>query len=190
MPDFAPNLTHRYVAKYVAAGLQHEVMVRIATTVDQTTAVAEARANLTAIQTALHTKLFDDFAWVSAKFSLGGDNFFTPAPPPAAGVVGSISPATFSKMNYACELNFIGRGGLTPISMAFFGVFFPLDDAESPASNGRVFEGESGPVANVLVILRAFADLVNAANVGVRWQGYANYKVNDHWLRIARKGPN
>lgn len=187
MPDFAPNQTHRYVAKYVSAGLTHEVLYRETADSAPSEVILRAQTLFTGIQTLLHVNLPTDFAWVSAKFCGQFDVIFAPVAPPAAGTAGAIDPLTMSHMNRACELNFIGRSVSTPISMAFFGYFLPLDDPDSPASNGRVTSGEDSHIAAVIARLAAETHLVAVNGQNPRWSAYANYKVNDHWLRIARR---
>ena len=187
MPDFAPNLTPRYVVKYLSAGLPHDVMLRGPSTAVLNDFLIGAAATLTAIQTALHTILPTDFAWVSAKACAANDVVFFPAGLPAAGTAGVIDPGDMSHMNRACELNFIGRARSTPWSLAIFGVYFLLDDPASPASNGRIEPGQSAPVTAAIAAINANTGLAAANNLRPILNTYANYKVNDHWLRIARR---
>lgn len=187
MPNYAPNMTHRYVAKYVSAGLTHEVLYRETNVNTPSATIARGQALFTAIQSALHVFLPTDFAWLSAKFCAQNDIVFAPVAAPTAGTAGLIDPATMSHMARACELNFIGRSVSTPTSMAFFGYVRSLDDPASPASNGRIFPAEDAKIGITRSLLIAENHLVAASGGSVTWQAYANYKVNDHWLRIARR---
>jgi hypothetical protein len=187
MPDFAPNFTPRYVVEYVSAGLVHNVQLRGARSSVFTTFETEAAATLTALQTALHLLLPSDFAWIGAKGCPADGTFFSPVGLPAAGTAGVIDPADMSHMNRACELNFVGRAQSTPWALAIFGYYLLLDDPAGPASNGRVEPGESAAVTAAIAVLNANTGLAANNNIRPILQPYANYKVNDHWLRIARK---
>jgi hypothetical protein len=187
MPDFAPNYTPRVVTKYLSAGLEHDALIRGPRGAVLADVVNGARATMTGLMTALHTLLPSDFAFISMKSCPKDDIIFSAETPPTNGTAGVIDPATMSHMNRACELNFNGRASSTPWSMAIFGVFFSLDDPASPASNGRIEPGESAAVTAALAVFAANVGLAANNNLRPIINTYVNYKVNDHWLAIARK---
>ncbi len=187
MPDFAPNYTPRVVTKYLSAGLVHDALIRGPRGAVLADVVNGARATMTGLMTALHTLLPSDFAFISCKSCAKDEVIFNPELAPVAGTAGSIDPATLSHMSRACELNFNGRASSTPWAMAIFGVFFSLDDPASPASNGRIEPGESAVVTAAIAVLNANVGLAANNNLRPIINAYVNYKVNDHWLAIARK---
>lgn len=187
MTNFAPNVTARYVTKYISAGLTHEVLYREMDSGNSAAMIGRGQTLIAAIFQALRTRLPSDYDFLSAKYCPINGTVFTPAAPPVRGAAGSIDPADMSPMNKACELNFIGRSEGTPISLAVFGVFFELDDPVGVAANGRVHSSESGLIGNVITQLAAETHMVANNGEHPLWVSYANYKVNDFWLREARK---
>ena len=187
MPDFAPDFTPRYRARYLSAGINHVVMLRGYRGEPSADTSNRARTVLAGVFDAFDTALPTDFQWLSAEYIPEDTNVGSPDAVPAA-VVGLAPVAMFSTQDRITSLGFVGRSASTPVRLFIFGV--QLNPDVVPPSNfddWRLTSVESAAVAASVALLNSSAIPANN-NQPSSWSLYANIKVNDYWLRQARRG--
>lgn len=189
MPDFAPDYTPRYRARYNNAGVEHTVMVRGYRGETAVTTVARSAGALFSVFDILANAgyLCDDFLWLSADYTPEDSNVSSPTTLPAA-VVGTTLLSGYSVQDKITSLGFVGRAQSTPARLFVFGIAFPADVAAGNiGSDFRLLTSEDTAIANAVAALNA-AGLAANNNFQINWNNYVNLKVNDYWLRQARKG--
>lgn len=189
MPDYAPDVTPRYVVDYNSAGLRHRVMFR--TPRDTVYATGVAAGQLTAFNffNELVTSLPDDFAWISASWYDQFSDVALPAAIPAA-VTGLHNLALFSKQDKISHLTFSGKGfGGSKVSWKVFGVAFDPDLFPANSATDFVFNpGEEATIDDAVAALNAAALLACIDNTKPIVYGRVTLKVNDHYLKRVRNG--
>lgn len=183
MTTYAPNYTPRYRARYVAAGIEHTIQVRgpRGSTGAEMTGL---RLPLTGLFLTFADKLADDFTWIAADYALTDSDDFvaTTIPEPVTGLVDA---ATFSLKQRCTSTNFNGRAVGSRASLYMYGILWAtgLGEAED---NGRVTGAEDGDITTAAAIC---SDNFKA-NSGTTpiWHAYANIKLNDHLLKLLRRG--
>lgn len=189
MPDFAPDVTPRYVAHYTSAGIEHDVMFRVPRDTTYTTGVAAAQLGLHDIFNELVTTLPDNFAWISAKWFDQFSDVAIPAAVPAT-VTGLHNSALFSKADKISHLTFSGKGFAgSKVSMKVFGVAFDPDELPANPEAKFVFNpGDYATVDAAVAALNSAALLSAIDNTHPIWYGRVTLKVNDHYLKGVRRG--
>jgi hypothetical protein len=180
---YAPNYTPRYRAHYTAAGISHTIQVRAERTEDIGTGAGLA-APLAGLFSTFASQLAVDFAWTGAEYALVDSDDFIPTATPGA-VVGTRDISEFSLKARATSTNFNGRATGSRAALYMYGVLW-LDGLGEAADNGRVTPAESAFVTTAAGICSANF----AANSGTPaiWHDYANIKLNDHLLKLLRRG--
>lgn len=183
MTTYAPNYTPRYRARYLAAGIEHTVQVRA-----QRGQSAFVTAGLGSVVRSLFNlfaeDLASDFAWLSAEYAVTDSDDFIPTDAPAA-ITGGADVAGFTLNQRATSTNFNGRAVGSRAAVFLYGVQWSVAIGQ-PAENGRVSAVEDARVG-------AAATLCSSnfwANSGTlaTFHPYANIKVNDHLLKLIRRG--
>lgn len=187
MADFAPNYTARYRVKYLAAGIEHQMTIRVARGAVPATIISVGQGAAFAIANAYApTLLADDFTWIEHYYSESDTDVFLSGGGTPTAVVGTVDFSTLSLQRRALQTTFHGRSAGSTTEVYLFGVLWDLNLASSPASNGRAYISESAPTANAILALNA-ADIVGADGTNAGFTNYANVKVNDYHLRQMRQ---
>ena len=183
MTTYAPNFTSRVRIHYHVCGIDHTIQMRAArgaTLADMGFQIEAIRASFSAMS----DELCEDFAWLSTEYALTDSNDFFPTANPA-DVTGGTGLSSYSLQQRITALNFNGRAVGSRASIYFYGVQF-LTGGGQPADNGRVTQAEYVHIDDVL------AQLNPAAHAGsgqlAAFHNYANVKVNDHFLKLLRRG--
>lgn len=189
MADFAPTATPRYTAEYVSAGVTHTVTFRGARGIDTAAMTVLGIAACEALAEALQSLLPTDFAWTNAKVGLEDSDLMFPATTPGA-TSGDVDLADLSDQDRISRLTFPARGTLgSKFRVSMYGLSFSPDDTTpNPASNFIVTRGESGVVAGAFDDLAAISGLRAIDNSSLIWGNRATLKVDDHWLKLLRRG--
>lgn len=187
MPDFAPDFTPRYRVRYISAGINHVAMLRGYRGEPSADTSNRARTVLAGVFDTFESVLPDDFAWLSAEYIPEDTNIGSPDAVPAT-VVGLADAALFSTQDRISSLGFVGRSASTPVRLFMFGVQVTPDVASpSTLDDWRLTSAESAGVAAAVALLNSSAIPANN-NMPASWALYANLKVNDYWLKRARRG--
>lgn len=189
MGDFAPDVTPRYIARYVSVGLQHDVMFRVPRDTTYSVGVAAAQLGLHDIFVELVTSLPTDFAWISARWYDQNSDDAIPAAVPAA-VAGTHNTNLFSKADKISHLTFSGKGFAgSKVSMKVFGVAFDPDELPANPENKFAFDpGDYATIDAAVAALNSAALLTAIDNTHPIWYGRVNLKINDHYLKGVRRG--
>lgn len=187
MTDYAPDFTLRYKATYIAAGFQHNMVVRGPTTPgDVTTAVNDLRIAVGAYFNELAASLWDDFTFLAGAFAVAGSNVFLPtaSPPAVTGAGGAHTVRSARLRASACTM--AGRGTPTGSGrLYFFGPALADFTQTDPAGDGVI------SVANLAGITgaKAVADAAFYSSSGEAMVFYPRLtvKVNDNLLRLVRR---
>lgn len=183
MTTYAPNFTPRARLKYVAAGIEHTIMMRgpRGATADD---LGDQFGSIRACFNFGATFLADDFAWISAEYALTDSDIFLPRDVPAA-VSGTIDPTTMGLKQRVTSTSFNGRVAGSRAQIFFYG-FKWTEGIGNPADNGRVTVAEAAFIGSIVSELSGQAHAGNGQQA--RFNGYANIKVNDFLLSKVRKG--
>lgn len=186
--DWAPDYTPRAKITYVSAGLTHSMTIRGHRDESMLFTTARADAVTAAVSADLENYLFDDFSITKGEYFNQDSNISIPyTPTPVAA--GSNAKSTASVQDKISHLTFQGRTtGGTKAKLFVFGVFFN-PDVSTPSDEGdfRITGAEDAVIALFISHLNGL-NLVGNDDLTVAWHNYANLKVNDYWLRQARKG--
>ncbi|MFZ1990861.1 MAG: hypothetical protein WAW96_13950, partial [Alphaproteobacteria bacterium] len=127
MPDFAPNVTPRYVLEYRSAQRIHNVMMRGQRGISAALMESYGQGLFQTLFTALATLMPLDLAFISAKVALTDSDLFFPAALPTA-VAGTIALTALSKQDAITHTTFAGRGSLgSKVNMHIYGVQWSPD---------------------------------------------------------------
>lgn len=188
MPDFAPDVTPRYIAKYHVASLEHSIMVRFARGSTELDNVSEAHIILHGAFEAVAALLAEDFVWTSAEYIPQDTNVSHPTSVPEA-VTGAVTMDNFSIQDKISHLTISGRGSLgSSVHWQMYGMAFDTDTVDASPSKDFIFHaGENSLVdAAAGAFNRASIRTVDQTKPIIR--GDKTYKVNDFWLKRARRG--
>jgi len=183
MTTYAPNFTPRYRARYNAAGIEHTIQMRGARG-ESASAISGRATILHDIFLAAAATLADDFAWISADYALTDSDVFIPAVLPAS-VTGLKDVADFDLQQRCVSTGFVGRTGGSRAAIYMYGVWWSTVTG-TPAENGRVTAAEWAPVTTIKAALDTNAHAGNGETAV--WHAYANIKLNDHLLKLLRRG--
>ena len=191
MTTYAPNFTPRLRVKYVPARLQHTIQVRgprgtSFALMSNRCAVIHDVFNLWA------PKLANDFAFISAEVALTDSEIWYPTDPPAA-VTGSLAPSTFSPTQKITSTSFAGKAADSRARLSLFGIRWvqgnPLDEAPSTfdgSYNGVITPAENALVSNTVTAITT--QFFAVSGEATRWYPRATIKINDHLLKLVRRG--
>lgn len=183
MTTYAPNFTPRTRVKYVAAGIEHTIQMRSPRGTGS--GVVSGKAEIISDLFDLFSDILaDDFAWVSAEYALTDSDVFIPFATPTV-VSGTVDPTTFSLHQRVTSTNFNGKAAGSRAAVYMYGLFWSRDSG-TPADNGRVTPAENADVGTAAGILSSNA--VAGSGDGAFFHNYANIKVNDHLLKLLRRG--
>jgi len=183
MTSYAPNYTPRIRLKYNAAGIEHTIMMRAA----RGTTSGGLDAQKGSIRACFNfgaAVLADDFAFISAEYALTDSDDFFPTTLPAA-VTGAADVSLFTLQQRATHTSFNGRVVGSRAAIYFYG-FQWEDGIGSPRDNGRVTPAEAPFVGSIATELSGQAHAGNGLQA--IFHQYANIKVNDHLLKLLRRG--
>lgn len=183
MTSYAPNYTPRVRVKYLAAGIEHTIMMRAA----RGSSAGSLDAQVGSIRACFNFGaglLVDDFAWISAEYALTDSDDFFPRSLPAA-VTGTQPVTELSLKKRIRSTNFNGRVSGSRAAIYFYG--FVWDDGfEMAADNGRVTPTEESFIGSIATELSGQAHAGNGLQA--IFHQYANIKENDHLLKLLRRG--
>jgi hypothetical protein len=180
--SYAPNYTPRARLKYLAAGIEHTIMMRSARG-----ATAPLDSQIGSIRECFNlmaSRLADDFAWISSEYALTDSDDFFPRGLPTA-VTGTLAVADFSLHQRCMHTNFNGRVVGSRAALYFYGVWWEHGPG-TEADNGRATPTEWAAVGSVATELSGQAHAGNGLQA--IFHQYANIKVNDHLLKLLRRG--
>jgi hypothetical protein len=189
MPDFAPNVTPRYVLKYHVAGRDHNIMMRTQRGTSFALTESYGQQLFGDLFDNLNSQMADDLAFVSAIVALTDDNLFFPAAVPTA-VVGALALAGFSGQDRITHVTFAGRGSLgSKVNMHVYGVQLTPDVVPAaPESDFVLTAAESAFIAAPIAVLVANSHIRAIDNTTPGWYSRATIKPNDFWLKRLRNG--
>jgi len=183
MTTYAPNFTPRTRVKYVAFGIEHTIQMRSV----RGATVGNLQGKATNIRdcfNAVASLVAADFAFISVEGALTDSDVFFPLALPAA-VIGAVAVASMPIQHRVTSTGFVGRSAGSRASIFMYGVHWP-DGFGSERDNGRVTIGEVAQLATIIGILNANA--VAGSGAAAIFAAYANIKVNDHLLKLVRRG--
>jgi hypothetical protein len=187
MPDFAPNFTARYRAKYKVAGLVHTIQFRFARGLSGGAIVTGGHGHANALFAALAAGLADDFTWIQSDWCQEDSTIFTPAGSTPASVTGLTPIASFSKSAKITALHFPGKSTVSKVGCFVYGWLAPTATPGDDTEDLIVFAAENSAIAAAIATLPAGTALVAANNVTASWYSYATVKTNDFHGRQLRK---
>lgn len=183
MTTYAPNFTPRMRVKYLAAGVEHTIQMRSSRGASSVT-VDASKEEISNIFQLFEPLLAEDFAFLSAEYALTDSDVFIPTSLPTA-VTGEQLLTDFSLQQRATSTGFIGRSAGSRAAIFFYGIWWE-DGVGTPRDNGRVTTVENTAIGS------AAANLSTNAKAGsggdAVFYTYANIKVNDHILKLIRRG--
>lgn len=186
--DFAPDVTPRAKIYYRAAGLEHVMQFRGNPGESMLSTTARADAAFAALKTGLHTLIVDDFTILRGGYIAQNSNLEFPYTP-AAVTPGAAIKSGFSVQDKISHLTFQGRttGGARS-SVKLYGTQWS-PDVTTPTilADFKLQAAESAPVAAAISGLQS-VNLHGIDGLTITWYLYVTLKVNDKWLRVARKG--
>lgn len=189
MPDFAPNVTPRYVLSYRSAQRAHSVMMRGARGISAALMESYGQGLFNTFFTSLATLLPLDLAFISAKVSLTDSDLFFPATVPTA-VAGTIALTALSKQDSITHTTFSGRGSLgSKVNLKIFGIQWSPDTMPGGVEQDFVVtSSETSFVATAIAVLAADSHIRAIDNTQPSWYAKVTFKPNDYWLKRVRQG--
>lgn len=188
MPSFAPSFTPRYGVRYRAGSLDHTVVVRGFRGESENATVIRGSGVLFDLYNALASVLADDFTWVSA-FYIAQDTEVSGISSTPSPVTGLVALSGLSTQDRISSLGFSGKaanGGKA--SLKLFGFNFSTDVAAGNEQTDFVLLATEGShIANAIDALNN-GGLATRSNGVAVWYNRTTIKVNDHWLKLARRG--
>jgi len=182
---YAPNFTPRYKVGYVAGGITHTIQVRGARG-DTFSATEGKRLYVAQIFNALAAGLYSDFAWTDASVALTDDDVFAPAAVPATTPTGAVDPGTVSAYQRIHGLTFTGRAPGSKARFTMYGVLLGMITEGDEGGNGVISSDEIAGIGTIAAIATDQFKADSGANAIFPLR--ATYKVNDHLLKLVRKG--
>jgi hypothetical protein len=190
MPDFAPTATPRVVYHYTSAGLAHSITFRGFRDESQATSEARATSAIQAIATNLDFLLCEDLV-VTQAFYIPQDSEVSVLASIPTIDAGDVAIEDFSIQDKISSLGFAGKSNAPTGSRAnfkIFGVSTNPDVTPAVATSNFLITGlENADIAALVTALNGF-NLPAIDNGQVRWYNRATLKVNDKWLKDARRG--
>lgn len=185
MTTYAPNFTPRYKLRYRAGGIEHTIQVR-----SERGATFAATENLKdtirACYQAVVARAYNDFVFLSAEIALTDSDVFSPAAIPL-GLVGHVAdPALFSAVARIRGLTFSGRAPGSRARFTMFGLAFSTDGPTALGGDGTILPAEEAGITTIANT--ATAAFRSGSGAGAIFPARGTYKVNDHLLRLVRKG--
>lgn len=189
MPDFAPNVTPRYVLAYRSVGREHNIMMRGARGISAALMESYGAGLFNQLFTTLAAGLPDDLSFISAKVALTDVDLFFPAAIPVQ-VTGLLAVATFSGQDSISHITFSGRGSLgSKVNMKVYGVQYNPDALPATfPSDFVITTGETSLIANAVAALQGDSHIRAIDNTQPTWYNQVTLKVNDYWLKRLRRG--
>lgn len=187
MPDFAPDATPRYLMKYKSAGFEHHCLVRAQRGSSAAATIANGRAAVTGLFSALASLLPDDFAYLAETYALEDSDVFLPTGFLPASPTGLQNLTDYTPVMRGTATTFSANGGGIKYHISAFGVFWDPSDVSGPAANGAVDSGEDSTVAGALTFLATATGMRNVANLPITFYPRATVKPNDHYVKLARR---
>jgi hypothetical protein len=129
--------------------------------------------------------LADDFAFISSEWALTDSDIFYPSASLPTAVVGEQLVADFSLQQRATSTGFVGRAAGSRASLFLYGLWWD-DGAGTPRDNGRVTPAEATEIGSATAICTSWAKAGSGEDAV--FHNYANIKVNDHLLKLLRRG--
>jgi len=187
MTDFSPDFTYRYKARYLAAGITHDFVVRgDQWVVDGETHATALAANVGEFFAALEDQLYSDFAFISASWAYRGSSVFVPTTAVPVSPTGVVDESTVSSRLRATASTMSGRGtALGHAKLYFFGLWVPDHLTASLGADGVLTGTEFGGIVNAAAVAttRFHASDGSSAIFYER----LTLKVNDRLLRTVRR---
>lgn len=187
MPDYAPDYTFRYKARYLAAGFQHDMVVRggIITT-GGTTEAGDMAIAVSQFFAPLTEHLATDFSFLAASWAYAGSNVFVPTSALPSNPTGDINFGGKSKRVRATATCMSARGLTGGHARIYFFGYFQADDLSNDiAQDGVVTELEDAFIATSKTV--ADASFHASDGGGAIWYPRFTMKVNDDLLRLIRR---
>lgn len=189
MPDFAPNVTVRYVLKYTSVGRAHSIMMRTQRGTGFALAESYGQALFNNLFTSLAPAMPVDLSFISAAIAVEDSDLFFPAATPTA-VVGALALNLFSKQDSISHITFSGRGTFgSKVNMHVYGVQTNPETLPAlPENDFVITAAESAFYAAAIAVLTADTHVRAIDNSQPAWRAQVTLKVNDFWLRKVRQG--
>jgi len=187
MSTHAANFTGRYRAHYIAAGVQHSILIRAPRGADLATVITNGQNGAAGVFAPTTALLADDFAWLSAEVALEDTEIFDPAPTPSA-VLGTVDFATgnWSARKRVSGLTFSGRSAGSRARFTLYGLDINGDLSTDIGANGIITVAEFSAIDGIVTS----ANTHNFAGNGEPASFYrrGTHKVNDKLLKLVRRG--
>jgi hypothetical protein len=185
MTTYAPNFTPRYKLHYLAGGITHTIQVRPVRG-DSFAATEALRNDIRGCYQAVVARVYNDFQFLSAEIALTDSDVFSPAAIPL-GLVGHVAdPALFSAVARCRGLTFTGRAPGSRARFTMFGVAYSTDGPTGIGGDGQVLPAEDAGITTIANT--ASAAFRSGGGFTAIFPARGTYKVNDHLLRLVRKG--
>lgn len=173
-----PSSTERWYYDYSANGVQHTLIMRVATPQEAIDAATAIHTFLTAIEGNL-----SEIATIALRVAVGGSNITNLRPTDGLSATYGSTPGT--AINVPLQVTFTGKS--QDGHKARVGIFGWL--AQNDAS-WRILSGEDADVSagvTALGDLTAAGFFVSISGAAVVWNEYANIGYNDHWVKERRR---
>jgi len=185
MTTYAPTFTPRLRVKYKCGGIAHSMQVRgpRGATLATMGGLVDPIANCFV---ALATYLYSDFSWISAEAALTDEESFAPVAVSGIIPVGGVPLVAQSAVNRIRGLTISGRAPGSRSRFTMFGLFFASSAMTDIGNNGVITGTEVAGMTTIAGIANSYF----RANSGASaiWYNRGTYKVNDHLLKLVRRG--
>ena len=185
MTTYAPNFTPRFKLCYIAGGMQHTIQVRGPRGTDLAGMTAYGPI-LRSVFMVFVAAMYTDLLFTSAEVALTDDDVFIPVAVPTQPTGMAVDPADFSAMTRAQALTFTGKAPGSRARFSLYGVAIADEASGTTGGDGKVTSTENAGIATVAGIASGAFKAGSGANAA--FPNVATYKVNDHLLKLIRKG--
>lgn len=187
MADYAPNFTPRWIVRYRAAGIEHDIMVRVARGIAGDGIRIAGDPIIGDIFPNLATILAEDFEAIAAWY-IEQDSDVRVLSTTGVAVSGAWDFTPASGVQKVTAATFSGNAAGSKVRYSVYGLNLSQDLASNQAGDGIVTGAELSVIADVVSDLNASTAVRAINNVRPVFYNRVTVKVNDHLLKLVRRG--
>lgn len=185
MTTYAPNFTPRYKLTYRHGGITHTSMVRGVRGASLATMDAVGAQLVACWDLIPAAAKYTDLLALSAETALTDSDVFVPALFPAM-TPGTSAPNLASAMIRVTGLSWTGRAPGSHARFTMFGIFYGSDAPAGFGADGQILTSELAAIGSIAALATTHFKAGSGENAV--FPGRATLKVNDHLLRLVRRG--
>jgi hypothetical protein len=185
MTTFAPTISPRWKGTYICAGIQHTIQVRGIRGQDFST-MNGLRDHVTAMFSAIHGDLCEDFEWIQAEIALTDSDVFIPSTTPSAITAGGNSLSDYSPIDKISAMTISGKSSTARARLSIYGCLFLGSTPGDIGADGLVKSTELAGLATIKGIADEYFKAADGTDA--TWRSIATFKPNDHLLKLVRRG--